>query len=47
MNNKIRTPTFVDFNQLILEPINSPIKRWIHVSYKRSGKNRHELIDKR
>ena len=36
-----------DFDQLILEPINAPIKRWIHVSYKRSGKNRHELIDKR
>ena len=36
-----------DFDQLILEPINAPIKRWIHVSYKHSGKNRHELIDKR
>jgi len=32
-----------DFDQMILEPQDSMIKRWIHVSYKRNGKNRHQI----
>lgn len=33
-----------DFDQMILEPPESMIKRWIHVSYKRNGKNRHQIL---
>lgn len=33
-----------DFDQMILEPQDSMIKRWIHVSYKRNGKNRHQIL---
>ena len=33
-----------DFDQMILEPRDSMIKRWIHVSYKRNGKNRHQIL---
>lgn len=33
-----------DFDQLILEPQNSVVKRWIHVSYRRDGKNRHQIL---
>lgn len=33
-----------DFDQMILEPQESIKKRWIHVSYKRNGKNRHQIL---
>lgn len=33
-----------DFDQMILEPTESTLKRWIHVSYKRNGKNRHQIL---
>lgn len=33
-----------DFDQMILEPQDSPVKRWIHVSHRRDGKNRHEVL---
>lgn len=33
-----------DFDQMILEPTDSTLKRWIHVSYKRNGKNRHQIL---
>ena len=35
-----RTP----FDQLILEPRLSAKKRWIHVSYRRTGHNRHQVL---
>lgn len=35
-----------DFDQLILEPIGSSHKRWIHVSYTTSRPNRHQVIGK-
>ena len=33
-----------DFDQMILEPQESIKKRWIHISYKRNGKNRHQIL---
>lgn len=33
-----------DFDQIILEPRNSAVKRWLHVSYKRNGNNRNQII---
>lgn len=33
-----------DFDQMILEPQESTKKRWIHISYKRNGKNRHQIL---
>ena len=33
-----------DFDQMILEPQESIKKWWIHVSYKRNGKNRHQIL---
>lgn len=33
-----------DFDQMILEPTDSTLKRWIHISYKRNGKNRHQIL---
>lgn len=33
-----------DFDQMILEPQNSVLKRWIHISYRRDGKNRHQIL---
>ena len=33
-----------DFDQMILEPCGSARKRWIHVSYRRRGGNRHQIL---
>ena len=33
-----------DFDQMILEPQESMIKRWIHISYRRDGENRHQIL---
>lgn len=33
-----------DFDQMILEPQESIKKRWIHISYRRDGKNRHQIL---
>jgi len=33
-----------DFDQMILEPQDAVMKRWIHISYKRNGKNRHQIL---
>ena len=33
-----------NFDQMILEPRESVKKRWIHISYKRDGKNRHQIL---
>ena len=33
-----------DFDQMILEPQDSIKKRWIHISYRRDGKNRHQIL---
>lgn len=33
-----------DFDQLILEPIHSKEKHWLHVSISRRHKNRHQII---
>lgn len=43
----IRVLLKTNFDQIILEPVNQPVKRWIHVSYKRSGGNRHKFINHR
>lgn len=43
----IRVLLKTNFDQIILEPVNQPVKRWIHVSYKRSGVNRHKFINHR
>lgn len=34
----------LDFDQLIWEPIDAPVPRWIHVSYTRRRKNRHSVL---
>ena len=33
-----------DFDQMILEPLDSHLKRWIHISHRRNGENRHQII---
>lgn len=33
-----------DFDQMILEPQESVRKRWIHISYRRDGRNRHQIL---
>ena len=33
-----------DFDQMILEPQESVNKRWIHISYRRDGRNRHQIL---
>ena len=33
-----------DFDQIIFEPQESAVKRWIHVSHKRNGRNRHQIL---
>ena len=33
-----------DFDQMILEPQDAVMKRWFHISYKRNGKNRHQIL---
>ncbi len=40
----VRVLRLTDFDQLILEPRLSPRKRWIHVSHRRGGGNRHQVI---
>ncbi len=35
---------YIDFDQLIFEPIGSPHPRWIHVSYTSKRKNRHAIV---
>lgn len=34
----------LDFDQLIWEPIDASVPRWIHVSYTRRRKNRHSVL---
>ena len=33
-----------DFDQMILEPLEATCKRWIHISYRRDGRNRHQIL---
>ena len=33
-----------DFDQMILEPLGATCKRWIHISYRRDGRNRHQIL---
>jgi zinc D-Ala-D-Ala carboxypeptidase len=34
----------LDFDQLIIEPLHDPRPRWLHVSYTKRHRNRHEII---
>ncbi len=33
-----------DFDQMILEPLNTPEKRWLHVSFSHRHKNRNQIL---
>lgn len=34
----------LDFDQLIMEPVDAEVPRWLHVSYTKRRRNRHEIV---